>query len=390
MSRMDFDVEVKLLKTSPDTILTPLCIPDFRELKSNTTKNKDFITFEIQVKNQPVDKLFINISDGDLPVFQSELLPNMRQVGTHTWDWDGYNQAGILDTKILKSSHLRVTVTAKKDSATKLSTISLKGEPAQEDWVDVKIDRNIRRAYVEIRLNLKDGGARGVGRLPPEEIFQTQKYRNHHMPDYMTARHIRHIGFNDLKQMVFSAVKKSWSRGINLTTKNQCSHFEILTKPIQSEKNAMDDIYLEYNANGPFIRSSNPGKVRNVISFLGNVLSEKIVYNTGWVRVSGIWHFADKDVSDSKFMYSAAHEIGHEILSSYGTSIYSYSHKGSSTLLTQSPKPINSGGLLYPENTEVDLMKYYNDGNAGDFTPQTRAGETDVKSLLWISRVSFK
>ncbi|AZZ91974.1 hypothetical protein EUZ85_15030 [Hahella sp. KA22] len=388
MSRMDFDVEVKLLKTSPDTILTPLCIPDFQELKSNTTKNKDFITFEIQVKNQPVDKLYINISDGDFLVFQIELPASMREIGTHRWEWDGYDRVGTLDTKILKSSKLKVTVTAQKDHKKKFSTLFLKGEAAQEDWLDLKIDRSDRRVYVELRLNLKDGGARGVGKLPPEEAFQGKE--NMHWSDAFTERHIRHKSFTDLKHLVFLGVKKYWSRSVSINTGHQCTSYKVILNPIPNLDKAMDDISISYNTNGPILRSSNPGKIRGLISLIGNIAPEDIVYNVGWVKISGIWRFYFASHADQEFMSTAAHEIGHELLSAYSGANNSYSHKGSSFLLTQSPKPTFMGGSSYPESSEIDLMKYYNGATPSDFYDRQIATEKDVRSLIWISRIKFK
>jgi hypothetical protein len=65
---------------------------------------------------------------------------------------------------------------------------------------------------------------------------------------------------------------------------------------------------------------------------------------------------------DLEFSYTAAHEIGHNILRSYaegggGSADYSYKHKGSSRY--SETKSISEGGVIYPRKGEIDLMKYY-------------------------------
>ena len=66
---------------------------------------------------------------------------------------------------------------------------------------------------------------------------------------------------------------------------------------------------------------------------------------------------------------------------------YSWSHKSTSTVLTQKPldnNPVPAGG-------EIDLMHYHSDGprNMLDYWARTVASENDVKGLLWLARVKF-
>ena len=57
----------------------------------------------------------------------------------------------------------------------------------------------------------------------------------------------------------------------------------------------------------------------------------------GILTIQGKWYYKAPEKADADFKLIAAHEIGHEILLAYGGHLYSKTHKGSSTLLTQQP-----------------------------------------------------
>jgi hypothetical protein len=80
-----------------------------------------------------------------------------------------------------------------------------------------------------------------------------------------------------------------------------------------------------------------------------------------------------------------AHEIGHEILQASVNTLFSYTHKDSSTLLTQKPK-----GKIFPDTGEIDLMLYYeNDFRYGDYE-RIIASDEDVLRLIGLIKVGAK
>ena len=81
--------------------------------------------------------------------------------------------------------------------------------------------------------------------------------------------------------------------------------------------------------------------------------------------------------------------MGHEILSAYGGESYSYGHKGTSNVVTQTERALDSGGETYPATGEIDLMKYYHGGYPSDYYSRIVAHEVDVESLIWLARVRF-
>jgi len=151
----------------------------------------------------------------------------------------------------------------------------------------------------------------------------------------------------------------------------------------------MDDISIVYNTNREWLRSSNPESVRGFYSLFGNFVPEIIAYNIGWIEYQNGWGFVRSINADKSFGETAAHELGHEILSAYGRDSYSYGHKGSSTVATQSTKKVSEGGISYPPSGEIDLMKYYNGSRPDNFYSRVYASEQDVKSLLWLAKINF-
>jgi len=94
---------------------------------------------------------------------------------------------------------------------------------------------------------------------------------------------------------------------------------------------------------------------------------------------------------DLEFSYTAAHEIGHNILRSYaeggGSADYSYKHKGTSTLVTQVPLE----NTPFPIIGEIDLMKYSSDMYyPSDYYDRVILSEKDLKGLLWFTKMKIE
>jgi hypothetical protein len=306
--------------------------------------------------------------------------------GKHEWSWDGYSDDGILDTKLLKASAINFEFNAKRNGLSSRELITLRAEPANEDWVDIAIDKKRKDVQVELRLNVKDSGAEGVGELPPAEIQNFPTYKQYNKNDPRRRKHLRAKSFNDLKWLLFSGMKRYWSRNVKVA--NNVT-YAVKMMPVLATKKAMDDISVKYNTNREWSRSSNPGSVRGFYSFFGNLAPERIAYNVGWIEYQNGWSYQQPFDADQEFAETSAHEIGHEILSAYGGDAYSYGHRNSSTIITQRTKPVSNGGVRYPASGQIDLMKYYNGNRPRNFFSRVYASEQDVKSLLWLARVHF-
>jgi hypothetical protein len=93
-------------RSSGNRILTPLEIPDFKELPSGSTKNKESIDFVVTRDKDKADDLLIEVFDGATLLFSDVNTSGLLSGGD--WQWDGYDTSGILDTKVLKSKNLKV------------------------------------------------------------------------------------------------------------------------------------------------------------------------------------------------------------------------------------------------------------------------------------------
>jgi hypothetical protein len=96
------------------------------------------------------------------------------------------------------------------------------------------------------------------------------------------------------------------------------------------------------------------------------------------------WQYINADIADYKMV--SAHEIGHQILLTYGGHIYSKTHKGTShwSMIIQDP---DDNATYIPKTGEIDLMKYYIDYYD---IPRTIISEFDLLKLIWLTKIIIK
>jgi hypothetical protein len=386
-----FDVDIDLVEHSDGYILSPLCVKDFGELISHTSNNQPYAAFEIEVEQNQLDFLEIEITTSAGRVWYQELNEPYRNVGKHPWNWGGYNDARILDTKVLKDPTLKLELRATRCGVQKKKLIEFDNEPAECDWVDVKIDGNTKSVEVELRVNLKEGGVDGVDEYPPAEIFTQPPHNAIPVTDSRRQVHIRKRSIGNLVYLALAGLGKYWSRdasnGLSVGTGD--GYYKVTTKAISVADKAMDDIDLKYNTNRGWGRSSNPGTVTGILSLFGNFVPERVIYNVGWIQYGNTWQYRTETDEDPEFSMTAAHEVGHEILNAFGGDVYSYGHRGTSNPVTQNPWDLGDGADMYTTTGEIDLMKYYHGYPPSDVYVRTVAHEVDVYSLIWLARVKF-
>jgi len=371
--------DIILEKVSHNTLI-PLGIPAH---KSTTASNAsisfhfttsgsvpDFIDFEIQIKGKTL--------------FKERMEKTKLSVGKQNWEWDGFDSNGIFSSKTLKENLLELTASANFGANVVSAKQTFEFKHARHSWVDVDIDKNKKLITVELRLNIKDGGENGVGKLPPNKVLNNKQLAR--LPE-ASIKHQRLRNFTVLKTLVSQGLQQYWGRAISL---NSGEIYKLSTKVTLTPKNAMDDIAVVYNTNDDWIRSSNPGRVRGIYSLFGNMfVRERISYNVGFIGLGFGWSFIPASTADMQFKHTAAHEIGHEILSAYGGESYSYTHRGSSTVL-QKTKTIANGGESFPASGEVDLMKYYNGTAMRSLLSRSVASNYDARSLVFLSGMKIK
>lgn len=372
-------MNLRLVSNGSDNVITPLGIPSYEDLVPGT-RSAESVIFEVEIAREPVDRLSVKISGKGGVLLQRELDASMRAVGVHRWAWSGFDARGILDTKVLKSS-LTVTVSCVRRGIGQDRSLTLTGVAGGPSWIDATVDSGRKTVEVELRVNIKDGGEKGVGELPPEDV-QKQPTFTRRAPVERRA-HVRARSFVALQLDALASLRRHWSRAIAEAS----GVYQVHVSATATATQAMDDIAIVYSTNRDFVRSSNPGSVRGFYSFFGNVVPERIAYNVGWIRYPWGWEYVYPVDADQEFSETAAHEIGHEILSAYGGDSYSYGHRGSSTVLTQKPNPVGRGAEIYPATGEIDLMKYYHGSRAVGYVSRVVASEQDVRGFLHLARV---
>ena len=354
---LDYRLE---LKSGGNRILTPLEIPDYAELASGTTKNRETIDFLVINREQPADSLTLEVLDGSTLIYAEADTAELLPAGEHPWQWDGYSLAGVLDTKVLKSAALKVRLTAVKGGLRQIVELPLANESEEVDWIDTRIDRNAGTAQISVRPSFSDGGVSG---------------RN----ASLTAK-----TFEQLKTMAKNGIEHYWSRngsrpkGIGAPLRTSKGPISVTVLADVNSRPSAEDFPLIEKLDADFGRST---------SF---AMFKKIYHN------AGLWDAARYPAAfaDGEFEHTAAHEFGHLVLNNYGDGglipEYSWSHKETSSVLTQSPKDNHP----VPGNGEIDVMHYHSDYPRGpqgyqDYWDRSVASEQDVKGLLWLSRVRF-
>ena len=383
----------------------PLGIPAFGGEKEN---GKIHFTYDIIFED--ASELTLQIRERHKEIYKEIITEKKRLTkGLHYWQWDGFDNAGILDTsKIIgKSLNLYITARSKRGSVVR-KCLDFKLSYSEVNWVDVKINRPDKKIFITLRVDLKDGGDFGLqnpsnkkymyvggmerGKIELE-IVPTSIIKSKGFPLISS----RTRSFKQLEQLALEGIAYHWSRN-KLPTSNVATgvsivgqNYEVFVKAVNTTQNAMDDISLIYNTNNDWMRSGNPNTVTGVISFFGNILSrEAVCYNVGYIKYSDGWSYQKEIDEDKEFKDTAAHEVGHEILKAYGDVYYSYGHKGSVNTITQKRK---DDAPKFPLTGEIDLMPYFKDNKYGgkyfqhNYYGRRVASEEDVKSLIWLTKM---
>lgn len=347
------------IRLSNPQVITPLNIPAF---SGANVIDREKVGFCIENNGIAADSLSLEIMVGDQLIYHEPDTRRFLSPGCHLWFWDGYSDARVLDTKILKHSDLHLRLVASHASGCITVKYPLQGKSQHVQWVDVQVDRVNHQVDVLMRLSFSDGGVRGrAGNFP--------------CPDY-----------SRLAEMASEGVEFYWSRnghragGIGEGIQTEQGLYSVTVVADRHAKPGMPDFKLIRSLSERFGRSTSLKGFR------------RIFYNQGFYGKhitcqTNLNHFCELS-----FKMTAAHEIGHIILDRYGAGSfpdYSWSHKGTSTVLTQRAKR----GVMMPLQGEIDLMKYA-DARVNRVTPAERflrsvAAAEDVKGLIWLSAVVF-
>ncbi|WP_256979471.1 hypothetical protein [Aggregatibacter actinomycetemcomitans] len=252
-------------------------------------------------------------------------------------------------------------------SAFRDDAVQLLAQPFKEcaepvDWLDVRVDRGAKTIDVEWRVAFDDGGVSGKA--------------NADTPS-----------FADLTKLALEGIKKHWGGQIN-TAKGS---YAVVVNPVLATEKAAPSLTLQVEMGSSYNRSVNAscacGTLAKLGRGLGNLFSD----------VTRVWYLQGRygrNIADSEFLVTAAHESGHPILASYaykstGLSNYSWVHKGSSKGFSSGYATPQKGEKGYEPmlfSKKFDLMKYYSEYVPSDLYQSV---EFDLKSLIWLSLIKL-
>jgi hypothetical protein len=359
------------LKRGGNRILTPLEIPDFAELKSGNTKNTEKIDFVVTSEKEDADSLLIEVLDGTQVIYSDTNTSALLPKGEHDWQWDGYDSAGVLDTKVLKRKGLKIRLTVQKGSEKQVKELKLENKSKEVDWVDAKVDRNAKTVEITVRPSFTDGGVLKPWFGKKNSAITPKSYA-------------------DLLVLAKQGIERYWSR--------DGSRGNGIGQNINTAQGAYTVKVIADLTGAP--KASSFKLIENLTSKYGRSRSKvgaQIVHNAGyWYKLTQSPTNVPVNHSDSNFKLISAHEFGHRILDIYGKGSspdYSWGHKGTSTgVISVTPqKPLPN--TPRPKVGEIDIIKYSDDrslpGSYDDYWQRSIASEVDVKGLLWLTRIGF-
>ncbi|WP_084426523.1 DUF4280 domain-containing protein [Aequorivita capsosiphonis] len=374
----EIDVEITTLKVT----FVPLGIPDF-----NGNVENEYLKFNISITENPAEKMTVEVFKNGQTHYKEEITSgNMLGVGNHEWKWDGFDNYENYNSKALKEDDFEVEAKVWLDGQEKSHKTKLeKTKPIGKDWVDVDIQRNLKSMIVTLRINLRDGGERGLdgaSNIPKSVI----SYYGH--PPIAS----RTLSFADLRKDALKGIETYWSRNDKSRAKKTMikgENWSISVKAEQS-KGGMDAPKLIFFTNKiltRFNRSHNfPGS--RILYYKTGYLFDKDwketdtrsdeYKNKGWFYLSGLF-------ANSSFKATSAHEIGHQILLAYGGALYSAKHKGTSTIWQNPMK-----GSRYKEFGEIDIMEYADEDRPSNYFSRIVVAEKDLLSTIWLTKLKIK
>lgn len=329
-----------------------------------------------------------NISSGDY-----------TKIGSYVIFWDGFDNNDIYDSTNFNNKKLTAQITATKNGIKKTKEVQFSTEQIKVDWVDVIINRKAKKIDTTLRVNLKDGGTKGLNcnnrDIDPDPKISvplttcdwdniSNEALNFFKKEPLKTRT---RSLEDLKNMALDGINTYWSRTDNRTqgkgTNINGEKWEIIVNAVNDQNGmaAPKVIYFTNSKNSTFNRSHNWELHRELYYKVGYTY-----YPDSKDGATKDWYYRESSIADLIFKETSAHEIGHQILFEFGGRTYSYNHKGTSgpTWLQQDPL----SGTKYGAE-EIDLMKYAEEKEPQDYHDRLVLSQEDSLSIVWLTKIKI-
>lgn len=327
-------------------------------------KSGSFKNFKLDVlgKPQPLSSKSGTFNEGDIVILE----------------WDGFIDDVYANRALLAGVDLKVYATDLSTNDTTNETKKVVFKFKNKDWIDINIDRKSKKITMKIRVNISKLQWKVLNtKVVDSKSLKAGKplIRQSDMHKYLTN--------DEVEMLLKKGINRYWSRHHNtinskpLDINIKGNKYQVFTQCEITDRNSMPKVDIVFNTNKYSARSRNWEASRIVY------------YNVGYIRrqyTNGkkYWAYIEKYDAVEDFERVLAHEIGHDLLLAYGGHGYSKSHKGSSTVTTQSPN-----GTYQHVGSEYDLMQYSNLNVPDDYFKKVVASEEDVRGLLAISKLTL-
>lgn len=344
------------------------------------------LVFELENRESQIDDIFVTIKTAQNLLLQQHLPISCIKKGKTYWEWDGFNNNGIYDSSLLKQRPISVIFQVKSGVKQKIITKTLIARSAKRKWLDIRVDRNKKSVDVTLRLNIKDAGAKGLGKAVSRQLENNPLYKALPSGDPKKQPHLRYKSFSSLKDIVFSGIKNYWQQNIVATDGNT---YSLNIESVNAKKDAMNDISIVYNTNREWLNYGSSNPIKNALPILNQFLNHKIAYNTGWVKYNNEWFYEDAADADREFSEVAAYEIGHEMLRTAGEA---YHYKDLAEISHQ--QSLATADLPYQFNAgqftpRAEAINYYSGDKPENLHIPTKASADDIIALLQLASLKF-
>ena len=308
---------------------------------------------------EKVDSVTFEVRSGGSLLWSETHASNYVRPGRYEWRWNGVDAVGIYDTERLRNG-IRMTVTAALGGRTASRSVELRGAPlffgegmlTAFDWLNTRVDTSARTAEVTLYVDCRNGGY-------IDDVSQDGAS----IP-YLATGELPATTFRRLVQLVTRGIETYWSR----TGARSAHGYSVGVRAVRGRGPRRPPHAINVYVN----RNANPARSGNLPG-----LTPFTIYNQTFYAARG-----GTAVADPAFKMMAAHEFAHSIVAATQGRRESYSHHGTTGVITQRA---NNSATPYPTSGEIDLMKYYDDPTPPPRTNiyrRTVASERDVTRLV--------
>jgi len=329
--------------------------------------------------------LQIKTGDGNVLFQEEHTSGDLISQGTHPWTWDGYTNAGVLDTEVLRGplvafAFVEYVKNARKEGAMQ----KFEGRGNLGKYIDVRIDTSAKKVAAKLHVRIvqaaDDDGT--LGKMADAVSKYLGLAGQTAIAMLKDRIRLSSTEFSTAQDGIRAGIAKYWSR-----------------RGVEAGRTIDPHVTIDSDTFDMSATAADPGA--NFVQFdvMKALSPQQRACNLG-APFDDMPILIPLSTDEEDFKETAAHEFGHSVLRDERDKVYSVTHKGSTTLTQDVLPPPPQGQTATPGQSqdnypqppkEIDLMKYWNPprGFKPEFYQREVVAEDDAKGAISISRVEF-